>query len=927
MNTENFDLNNEKMNGETTPKAENTDCPPAETDTGSTAGGDEKKPQGKDVTAKKASNKKPQSDVRKKIKKISSKIFKGALGYPLEIALFVLYKLFTYVINVVLTVMIIGVVTGVAVGAALLMYVNEYVDAEYTGLDNLQFESSLTTSIYYIDKMGNEVELEGDRLHGSENRLWASYEEMRTSPYLINAFIAVEDKRFFEHNGVDIRRTGNAVLNFISPSGDMSGGSTITQQLIKNVSGDDQKTVERKVQEILRALNVEKKYSKAEIIEMYLNTIYLSQRTDGVKAAAQEYFGKELKDLTLVECAALASIPKSPTKYDPLRNPGHNRDRRNLVLKLMCEQGYISEEQYTEAIDTPLELKNDSDEEYEETVHSYYIDAVIDRVIEDLMEEYKYDYTTATRMVFSGGLKIITTLDPSVQNALETVFEDDTTKYLFLKGDEENTVGGVKPQAAMVIMNPENGNVLGLVGGRGEKKESRGLNRATQSLRQCGSSIKPLTVYALALEKGLITYGSAIDDVPSMKIENKYWPGNTPSGFKGLVSVNYAVMKSLNTIPVKLVNQLTPQECFDFLTKTLGFTSPVASTMVSNTTFSDIAVSPMALGAFTYGVTTLEMCSGYCMFANGGEAYSPRFYTEVRDSRGDIILSDKTGRVKAALSEQNAYIMTSIMKNVVANSAGTGYRVTVDDKFNVEVAAKTGSTNDDRDRYFVGYTPEYVGACWFGYDNNKALSGYSVNPALSLWDNVMKLIYTDLENSSTSYKKKFDVPSGVIKVKYCTVSGKLAGENCKKDLYCEINGGSCIEEGYFAIGTQPTETCDLHILVDWDTTTKAICFDGCLCPTTKKVALRLNYRAFDSYVSVSDTQYLYYPIPADYVFPTKTSVPFYANLPEYEGIKYFGLSSSIKKPYNRVCLEHYHANDTGVDENVSVDNGESSEAA
>ncbi len=842
---------------------------------------------------------------KKRLKNTSIKLFKGTLAYPIEIALFVLYKLFTYVLNVVFTVLMIGAVTGIAVGAALIMYVSEFVDAEYTGLDNLQFESSLSTSIYYIDKMGNEVELEGDRLHGGENRLWAEYEEMKSSPYLISAFLAVEDKRFFEHNGIDIRRTGNAVINFFSPSGDGSGGSTITQQLIKNVSGDDQQTVERKIQEILRALNVEKKYSKPEILEMYLNTIYLSQRTNGVKAAALEYFGKEIKDLTLVECAALASIPKSPTKYDPLRNPGHNRDRRNLVLKLMFEQGYISEEQYLEGKETPLELKNDVEEDYEETVHSYFIDAVIDNVIADLMEQYKYDYTTATRMVFSGGLKIITTLDPSVQNALETVFEDDSSTYLFLKGEKEDSVGGVKPQAAMVIMNPENGDVLGLVGGRGEKKESRGLNRATQSKRQCGSSIKPLTVYSLALEKGLITFGSAVDDIPTMKLDDKYWPGNTPSGFKGLISVNYAVMKSLNTIPVALVNQLTPEVCFEFLTETLGFTSPVASTMVSNSTFSDISISPMALGAFTYGVTALEMCSGYCMFANGGESYTPRFYTEVRNMRGDIILSDKTGRVTTALSEQTAYVMNSIMRNVVSSSAGTGYRVTVDNKYGIEVAAKTGSTNDDRDRYFVGLTPEYVGACWFGYDNNKALSGYSVNPALSLWDNVMKFIYEDLEKEGEKYKKAFDVPSGIIKVKYCTVSGMLPSENCSKDLYCEIAGGSCIEEGYFAIGTQPTKTCDKHILVDWDPTTKAICFDGCLCPTTRKVALRLNYRAFDKYVSVSDSQYLYYPIPADYVFPTKTSVPFYANLPEYEGVKYFGLSSSIKKPCNRICTEHY----------------------
>lgn len=916
MNTENFNLNNNLNNNE--PPKETTQNTPQETTQNATPITTPKKqPVVKKQPKRKTVKQKKESATRRKIKNISTKVFKGTLAYPIEIALFALYKIFTYAVNIILTVFIICVVTGIAVAASLVMYINEFVDAEYTGLDNLQFESSLATSIYYIDEMGNEVELEGDRLHGSENRLWASYEEMKSSPYLISAFIAVEDKRFFEHNGIDIKRTGNAVINFISPNGDNSGGSTITQQLIKNVSGDDEKTIERKIQEILRALNVEKKYSKPEILEMYLNTIYLSQRTDGVKAAAEEYFGKELKDLTLVECAALASIPKSPTKYDPIRNPGHNRTRRNIVLMLMYEQGYISEAQYLEAKETPLELKNETNEEYEETIHSYYIDAVIDRVVEDLMEEYDYDRTTATRMVFSGGLKIITTLDPTVQNALETVFEDDSTKYLYVYGDKENTVGGVKPQAAMVIMNPQNGDVLGLVGGRGEKKQSRGLNRATQSLRQCGSSIKPITVYALAIEKGLLNGGSPVDDIPPVIMDGKYWPRNASGGYKGIVSLNYAIKKSLNTIPVYLADKLTPQECFDFLTKTLGFTSPVANTVISNSTFSDIALSPMALGSFTHGVTTLEMCSAYCMFANGGESYTPRFYTEVRNSRGDIVLADKTNRVTTAMSEQNAYVMTSILKSVV--SSGTGSRVTLDNKYNIEVAAKTGTTNDDKDRYFVGLTPEYVGACWFGYDNNKSLSGYSVNPALSLWDNVMKILYEDLKEAGVDYQTKFEVPSGVIKVKYCTVSGKLVGPNCSKDLYCDINGGSCVEEGYFAIGTQPTETCDCHILVDWDTTTKAICFDGCSCPNTKKVALRLNYRAFKKYVSVSDSQYLYYPIPSNYVFPTKSSVPFYANLPEYEGVKYFGLNSSIKKPYNRICLDHYHKTPTDTSTDTSTE--------
>lgn len=849
------------------------------------------------------------------------KIAKLGVAYPLQVALYVLYKLATWILNILVTVLLVGTISVAAVCVAFVIYIKGNVDPNYTGLDNLQFESSLYTTISYVNENGDEVEL--DRLVGSENRAWASYEEMPTD--LINAYIAIEDKRFWTHPGIDYRRTINAVLGFFG-SGDRSGGSTITQQLIKNVSHEDDITIQRKVQEILRALNVTKKYSKEEILEMYLNTILLSQNCYGVKTAAQKYFGKELKDLTLIECAALAAIPKSPTKYDPIRNPANNQERRDLVLKEMLDQGKITEEEFAACYKGHLELSTDSEtEEYNETIHSYFVDALINEVVDDLMDEYGYDRMTASRMLYSGGLKIITTLDPMVQNAMESVFEQTGNEYLYLGSETVAPAKGVIPQAAMVIMDQKTGDILGIVGGRGEKKDGRGLNRATQSRRQCGSSIKPLSLYTLAIEEGLITAGGAVDDVPTLKNEDKYWPTNTPNVFYGMIDVNFAVIKSLNTIPVYLVDKLTPEKCFGFLTETLGFESLIRSEEIGGKVYSDVALSPLALGSFTHGVTVKEMTQGYCMIANGGRTSEGRMYTEIRDRRESILLQ-KDPVHKVAVSEASAYSMTSMLMNVVSQTGGTGNRVTLDDAFGLEVAGKTGSTNDDRDRYFMGYTPDYVGGVWFGYDNNKSLSGFYGNPALSLWDRVFTLIYQTLKEQGVEYKTQFDVPTGMVKVNYCAISGKVATDACYRDIYYYDGGsgftGNTVRTGVFAAGSQPVEKCDRHIDVLYDRRTQAICFDGCDCPEEDliTVSFRLNNeRVFDSPIYVMDGDCIYKEIPEGYVFPDSPYQPFFANLYREEGKTfYFGNNVNVR-PRNRICLEHYHgggASDTSGGESA-----------
>ena len=781
-------------------------------------------PSGKRPERKKEKTAEEKAAARKRRLSLSGRIARSTLWYPLRITLFVLVKALTYLLNIFFTVLIVGMINGVVVGCAFLLYIKGNIDPNYVGLDNLKFDSSLNTTISYIDP-DTGLEETVVTLHGSENRLWAEYKEI--PEMLINAFIAIEDQRFYTHKGFDVKRTLGAVLNFIMPGGDSYGGSTITQQLIKVVSQDDDATIQRKVQEIFRAINVETKFSKEEILEMYLNVINLSQNCNGVKTAAQTYFGKSLDELTLVECAALAAIPKSPTRYDPIRNPEYNLQRRNLVLKEMLSQGKITQEEFDDAYNQPLYLNTGSEEDTtSDPVYSYFIDALIDNVTEALMEEYAVDRAVASRMLYSGGLKIVSTENPLVQSALEEVFTDESC---FPEAE------GIPPQAAMVVMDPHTGYVLGVVGGRGEKTVARGLNRAVQSKRQCGSSIKPLSIYALAVERGLLTYGTAVDDVPIMYDEDRddFWPHNQPDTWYGVVSVSFAIQKSLNTVATATAQKLGVQECFNFLQDTLGFTTLVERKEINGQVYSDIALSPISHGAFTEGVTVLEVTQGYTMFANDGMVSGAKFFTMIRDSNDEIII-DNTGteNQRYAVSEQTAYIMTRMLRNVVELPAGTAQYVFRDYRTfdaEVEVCGKTGSTNDDRDRYFVGYTPDFTAAVWFGYDNNKSLGGFSYNPATRLWVEVFNRIYAAYEEEGLYYQQKFSRPSSIVEVEYCTVSGKKPTEACRRDIEVMTTGtcgttstGSIIETGVFAADAQPTEYCDCHIPAYYNTVAKQI---------------------------------------------------------------------------------------------------------
>ena len=478
-------------------------------------------------------------------------------------------KVLSIIACVILTIFLVCFITGTIVVGAFAIYIKNYIDPVIDDFDMISTEQKQSSRIYYMDysdrenRVGEAVELDGERLYGTENRVWVSYTEMPV--YLYEAFISIEDERFWTHDGVDWKRTLGATFYFFT-GGDDYGGSTITQQLIKNITGEKDVRIQRKLQEIMRALYLDKTKDKTEILELYLNTIYLSQGCYGVQAAANTYFGKDVSELSLVECAALASITQAPTKWDPIQNPDNNTTRRNTVLYKMYELGKITYSEYDEAINSDLVIVNTKQEvtgdvtDKKEDYNSWYTDAVINSIVERLKEEKGYPETLAYNMIYSGGLKIYTVMDPDIQAALDKVYVEGSSVF------QDNVFPGiVKPESSMVIIHPTTGDVLGIAGGRGEKQGNLLLNYATATTRSPGSSIKPIAVYAPALDSNIINNGTVYDDVPvNFELNEKGWPKNLPARYDGLIDVQYAIQVSKNTVAVRVLQDLTVEKSFDF---------------------------------------------------------------------------------------------------------------------------------------------------------------------------------------------------------------------------------------------------------------------------------------------------------------------------------------------------------------------------
>ena len=671
---------------------------------------------------------------------------------------------------------------GIALGIGFIMSVLNGAGA----LSRADFEiSNLTTIIY--DKNGNEYV----SLYSSENRLYSGLGEM--SPYLPKAFIAIEDERFEKHIGIDIKRTAAAVVQFVFTGDSEFGGSTITQQLIKKVTKDDGRNWQRKAREIVRAIQVEQWLTKDQIIELYMNMIYLGSGSYGVETAAYTYFNKSAADLDIAEAALIAGLAQAPEGYNPYVHPEKAKARQELVLGKMKQLGYISTEEYEVA--KAKELVYEKGTMQQTSSNSYVIDALIDALIADLQEEKGVTAAMARKMIYSNGLQIYSTIDPDIQEAIETVYVDEAEKYFKLS----NGTYDPNLQSAMVIIDYRKGDVVGLIGGAGEKLVQRGLNRATHTYRAPGSTIKPLAVYGPGIDTEAFTAATTFDDIPvTMQVGVDTWtPSNSYKGYRGITPVRKAIEISSNIIAAKAFQEVGASTAVSYLKK-FGITS---------ITSSDVYPGALALGGLTKGISTFEHAAAYGAIANGGVYIEPKLYTKVID-RNEEVLLQKTSKINEVMSEESAFILTSMLRDVVTGISATGGAAALP---NMPVAGKTGTTNGSMDRWFAGFTPYYVASVWTGYDVQQTVNATG-NPSARLWKAVMQKVHANLG------AKQFEKPSGVITCEVCLDSGLLATELCKND-----RRGDRTTTEYFTKDTIPTEECGTHVSIP-------------VCPETFKLA-------------------------------------------------------------------------------------------
>ena len=625
-----------------------------------------------------------------------------------------------------------------------------------------------------LDTDGNIIA----ELTGDENRKIITLEEM--SPYLPKAYVAIEDERFESHHGVDIKRTGAAILSFVTHAGKSTagGGSTITQQLVKNITQDKDssgiKGIIRKLKEWVKAYQIENELSKDQILELYLNLIFVGGAENrGVEIASEYYFNKSAKDLTIAQCAFLAGINHSPNSYNPYSDKDVTEKiakRTKTVLGKMKELGYITDEEYNTAI-AEVDAGFAFEKGVSGNVYSSHTDALIDQLINQIMEEKNISKDAATTYLYSSGLKIYSTQVTSIQKVMEEEAKQDRYKLTSKKT-------GATAQGAAVVIDPSTGYVVGAIGQLGEKTTSRGLNRIN-SERQTGSSIKPIADVLPALEEGIITPATIYADLRTT-FGKDYTPENDVS-YTTLRTVRNALATSQNVPFVKVMAELTPKKSMEYMKK-MGITS------LDDDRDNNLS---LAIGGLTYGISPLEMAAAYASIANNGNYIEPTFYSKIEDSDGKIVLEPNQTTEKVC-SEQTAYIVKDLLKSTISGADGYAGTATYCAISGMDVAAKTGTTNEKKDRWLCGFTNYYACAAWFGYDDPETVNYSGRNPAGQLFDNIMTEIHKGKESST------FKEPNGIVHATVCRTSGRLASDKCT-DKYTEI----------FIEGKLP-ETCDAH---------------------------------------------------------------------------------------------------------------------
>lgn len=762
---------------------------------------------------------------------------------------------------------------------SVVIYYNRNINTDY---DDKLFNDSIgySSTIFYANSNVESDEYIPTKIDVSSSNKQLYYEIEEISNYLIDGFIAVEDRSFYTHSGVNVRRTLLATLNYLFGKTKTFGASTITQQVVKNISGDNEATIKRKVTEMLRAYNIEKKHTKTKIMEVYLNVIPMGNGLYGVGAASQYYFDKLPSELTISEAATLIGITNAPSLYNPYSNYDKCLTKRNIVLQTMLNQGVILSDEYSSVISEPIKLS----EHNSQSVDSWFTETVISDVCNDYAKQMKISPALSRLIIMSGGHSIYTTMNVDIQNILEEYFTNE-------KNFSKEISNGLN--YSMIIINPKNGDVLGVVGGAGKKRGNRILNQVNVP-HIPASTLKPIALYAPLIDQRKISWSTVFDDIPvnfsKVADEYKEYPKNSPPIYDGLVTIKDAIKKSKNTIAIKLCQIIGEKNIFNNLVSNYKFDTLVDKDKNSEgETITDIAIAPMALGQLSNGVSLRKMTEAYTAFSNKGVRSDSRTYIKVCDKNGEVIL-EKQIRGNRVFSEDCAKIMNQLLSEVV--KSGTAKSITLKNK--TAVAGKTGTSSNNRDKMFIGYTPKLTAGIWCGYNTPTEILG--ITPThLNVWDSVMKEIYIKCYYEYAN--EKFDI-SGLDYEPYCVDSGKQYTKNCLYDPR-----GSRIEYGYFMPDDKSyTESCDRHVVVDYNTIKKGVVVkhDENSEDITKISLIKNEDRSFPKEVYITDAEYVYRDIKRNNKLVYDPNKPYFYS--ELENGEYVGISNK-KKQFNSLPIE------------------------
>lgn len=746
--------------------------------------------------------------------------------------------------------------------------------------DERLFESAgeFSSTTFYVngaeDKRG-EYRPVAIEISGNMSKIFFSSDEI--SEYLKEGFVAVEDKIFYEHRGIDLKRTLMAAANYVTRRHRVFGASTITQQVIKNISGDNRRSIRRKLEEIIRAIHLERKYTKDEIFEVYLNVIPMSENIYGVGAASRAYFGKEPSELSPEEAATLIGITNAPTAYNPYINPDACKKKRNIVLSVMQKDGIITAEEYERAVATPLNVI--SREDRQDRIDSWFVETVIDDVTSDLAVKYGITTNAARMMLLRGGYKVYTTMDQALQQRVEEYFENR---------DNFPAEIGAGLNYAMTVTDNDTGYLVGIVGRVGKKQGNRLLNHA-MTPHIPASTLKPLALYSPLIDEGKINWATVFDDVPVSFIESdgeyREYPKNSPYVYDGLTCVRDAICKSKNTVAVRLLNIRGAREVYNSLKEKFGFDTLIEK----EGSLTDIATAPMALGQLCRGVSLRKLTEGYSVFGNDGEWREAISYLYLIDNEGRTVINKEQGK-NQIFKPTTARIMNQLLMTVT--NEGTAKALTL--KNNVNLAGKTGTSGGSKEKTFIGYTPYYTAGIWCGYDMaDRAVTNLSKSH-IEIWDEVMTLVHEDVlrEGNLREFSRE-----GLYHLPYCKDSGRLYSEACIYDPR-----GDRRDFGYFTADNAPNGQCDRHILCKFDSETKGIACDA--CPEEKVIyvaLLKISDRAFPKEIYVTDAEFVYRDIDRYTPRPQDPEQPyFYYTIPDGT----FVGKSKTKKQFNSSCPIH-----------------------